>query len=628
MHKTLLTLFFITNIYAFNFSQPVCNGIGEIKYTNALYTGECKNGLKNGRGRIVFDNGVKYEGSWKNNKKNGHGTQHYVNGAIYNGEWKNGIYDGEGTLKYNSTENYKGHWKNGKKNGKGKYTYATATYDGSWLNDAKHGYGVFRYTNGIVYKGNFVNNIQQGEGSISYKSGDKYKGGFRKAKQDGYGVFTFAQGGSYSGYWLMGKRHGKGKYIYSSGAIYDGEWVKDKKTGEGSYKDSLGNLYAGTFKNNKKHGYGVLELVLGEKYEGSWRKDKKEGYGVLTYTDGSVYDGLWHNDTKDGEGSLKSQYGTCYGSWRNSKLVEIEEKFTKADAYDLYNEIRKTVEMTPLHINQILQKTAQKHSDYIGLHNKGMKGLDFHKEKKSKRGFSGVKAKDRASKSGYFSANIGEGISNYCSAEQSINSLMSAIYHRFDILTFSKDEVGIGFTTDPKSMKRNFVHNTGNSLLNSLCKKNDRWMGSYYENVCTDKKIKIKRDPYNEAKEKVRKQNPKYVIWPAYGSQNNLYYFKDEVPNPMSKYEITGNPISIQFNPYYFPKDVIVYSFKLYDAKDEVIETELLTKQTDPNKRFSQYEYALFPLTPLKRDTEYTVVIKYKYEGTSKRISSSFRTMK
>ena len=83
-------------IYAFNIPQSICNGVGDIKYTTALCTGECKNNKKEGRGRIVFDDGVKYEGDWKDDKKNGHGTQYYKNGMVYSGEWMNGVYHGNG----------------------------------------------------------------------------------------------------------------------------------------------------------------------------------------------------------------------------------------------------------------------------------------------------------------------------------------------------------------------------------------------------------------------------------------------------------------------------------------------------------------------------------------------------
>jgi len=628
MTKILIPIILITNIYVLNLSAAVCNGIGQIKYVNATYIGECTKNKKDGRGRIVFRNGEKYEGSWKNDKKNGHGTQHYVNGMIYSGEWKNNVYNGKGILKYNSKEKYDGTWKMGKKYGKGKYTYKNgAVYDGAWKNNKKNGYGVFRYANGIEYKGNFVNNIKQGKGSIIYKSGDKYTGGFKKAKQHGYGVFTFVKGGSYAGNWVMGKRTGKGKYIYKSGAIYDGSWINNKKEGQGKYIDSKGSVYTGLFKANKKNGQGVLKYKSGEIYEGQWKADKKDGHGTLTYKDGVVYDGTWSNDKKDGRGSRHSQYGTCHGTWKRGELQSLVEKYTYGDAYKQFNDIRLSAGMLELYYNPILQASAQNHSDYITLHHESIHGMSYHNEKEGLSGFTGTKAKDRAVKAGYFSTSVGEGISNYCNAQQSINSLMTAIYHRFGILTFDKTEVGIGFTKDSTSLKHNLVHNTGNANLNTLCQGDSAWVGNYFEKVCADKTMKIKQDPYNDAKNKVRKKNPKYVIWPVDGSVDNLYYFKDEVPDPLPNYKVTGNPISIQFNPYYFPEDLVVYSFRLFIGKKEVKETKLLTKQTDPNKKFDKNEYALFPLKPLKRDTQYRVVIKYKYKGNSKRISTSFRTM-
>lgn len=629
MIKILLQIFILTSIYVLNSSAFVCNGIGEIRYDKALYTGECIENKKDGRGRIVFDDGVKYEGDWKNDKKNGHGTQHYANGMIYNGEWKNGIYHGKGSLKYNSKEKYDGHWDNGKKDGQGTYTYASGvTYSGNWKADRKDGYGVIKYANGVVYKGDFVNDLKEGKGLITYLSGDKYDGGFYKEKHHGYGVFTFAKGGSYAGEWRMGKRTGKGKYTYTSGAVYDGMWLNDKKHGDGKYTDAQGSVYVGSWKKNKKHGHGVLTHKSGERYDGQWRDDKKDSQGVLTYASGRVYNGGFKDDKKDGSGLETNQYGTCRGVWKNGELVSLIDDYTYGDAYKQFNEIRRSADMIELRYNPILQSSAQNHSKYIDLHNTNMNRLGYHHEKYGKKGFTGLNTSDRAIKAGYFSRGIGEGISNYCSAESSINSLMTTIYHRFEILTFDKDEYGIGFTQDSKSIKRNFVHNTGNSNLNILCQSDDYWIGDYFSKVCADEKLKIKIDPYNKAKDKILEMNPKYVIWPVDGSVDNLYYFKDDVPNPMPEFIQTGNPISIQFNPYFFPDNVVVYSFRIFKGKEEITETKLLTKQTDPNKKFTKHQYALFPLEPLERDTEYKVVIKYKYNGTSKRISSSFRTKK
>ena len=605
MIKRLLSILITTNIYAYSFGVHSCDGVGDIKYKNALYTGECKKNKKEGRGRIVYSNGNKYEGSFKNDKKDGHGTYYYSNGLMYNGEWKKGKYNGKGSLIYSKKERYDGYFKDGKKDGKGKYKYKNGSvYEGSWKRNAKDGYGVFKYNNGVVYKGNFVKNIKEGKGKLYYITGDKYEGEFKNNKQDGFGTYSFVKGGSYTGEWSKGIRIGKGVFKYASGAVYDGFWLDNKKDGKGKYIDFDGNIY-----------------------DGLWKKGKKNGFGIFTYANGQKYEGYFKDNKKDGAGIIKNQYGICRGSWSNGKLFSITEKYSAGDAYKQYNEIRLSVDMSELKYNEKLQKSAQNHSDYIALHHETIKGLGYHHEKESLSDFSGYSVKQRVVKAGYFSTTVGEGISNYCSAQQSINSLMTAIYHRFGILDFSKDELGIGFTKDNTLLKRNLVHNTGNASLNTLCQGDGIWLGSYYAKVCADTKLKIKKDSYIESKVKIQEKNPKYVIWPADGSEDNLYYFKDEVPNPMPKYKIMGNPISIQFNPYYFPENIVVYSFKLYDDNGEVSKTELLTKQTDPNKKLTKNQYALFPIEILKRDTEYKVVIKYKYKGTSKRISTSFRTM-
>ena len=210
----------------------------------------------------------------------------------------------------------------------------------------------------------------------------------------------------------------------------------------------------------------------------------------------------------------------------------------------------------------------------------------------------------------------------------SINSLMTAIYHRFGILTFTKNEVGIGFTQDSRELTRNFVHNTGNSNLNSLCQQDNYISGRYYYKVCADLEHRIESDDFNNAINDIKKKNPKYVIWPTKNSIDNLYKFGNEFPDPMPDYNQTGNPISIQFNDYYYSNDIKMLSFKLFKNKKEIKETRILTKETDPNKSFSKYEFALFPLKVLEKNTTYNIVFKYKYINTIKSIEWSFKTMK
>ena len=61
------------------------------------YEGIWKNDHKNGRGRLIDENGHYYEGNWKNNEPNGFGI--YVSKNPYwryEGDWQDGVQDGKG----------------------------------------------------------------------------------------------------------------------------------------------------------------------------------------------------------------------------------------------------------------------------------------------------------------------------------------------------------------------------------------------------------------------------------------------------------------------------------------------------------------------------------------------------
>ena len=57
--------------------------------------------MKNGKGKIIYNNGNEYEGEWKNDKKNGEGYIEYINEQDkFKGEFENDwrgelIFEGE-----------------------------------------------------------------------------------------------------------------------------------------------------------------------------------------------------------------------------------------------------------------------------------------------------------------------------------------------------------------------------------------------------------------------------------------------------------------------------------------------------------------------------------------------------
>ncbi len=93
------------------------------------YSGEFKNGLFHGKGRLEFKDGNVYEGQFENNKMHGYGKIFFKDGSIYQGNFINNLRDGTGILRSTDgsqqrliyqkgkfkkiyTEDYTFHWKN------------------------------------------------------------------------------------------------------------------------------------------------------------------------------------------------------------------------------------------------------------------------------------------------------------------------------------------------------------------------------------------------------------------------------------------------------------------------------------------------------------------------------------
>ncbi len=93
------------------------------------FSGDYKNGLYHGKGRLEFKDGSVYEGQFENNKMHGYGKIFFKDGSIYQGNFKNNLRDGTGILRSTDgsqqrliyqkgkfkevyTEDYTFHWKN------------------------------------------------------------------------------------------------------------------------------------------------------------------------------------------------------------------------------------------------------------------------------------------------------------------------------------------------------------------------------------------------------------------------------------------------------------------------------------------------------------------------------------
>ena len=322
--------------------------------------------------------------------------------------------------------------------------------------------------------------------------------------------------------------------------------------------------------------------------------------------------------------------GGCDGGERREielvKATKIDSGYEAIMASDRVNNIRSKIGLNRLITSQELEKSASLHAQYLIANHESS-----HFEIKGHKKFVGVSPLDRALYAGYISKYVSENLStNTLTAVDSVDNLFSAIYHRFGFLSNKIDQIGVGVEQDSNSLKDvDFVYNMGNSNLVNLCKGvSMSGNGSYYNNVCKDSKFKISAKNYNEAINNLKKINPKVVIYPYRNQTGVKPVFYNEDPDPLPDYEVSGIPISVEFNDYYF-KDIKVDSFKLFDDKNREVTTRFMDKNSDPNSRFNKYQFAIFPLNRLEYAKKYRAVIKYHTKkDKNKELSWSFNTIK
>lgn len=290
------------------------------------------------------------------------------------------------------------------------------------------------------------------------------------------------------------------------------------------------------------------------------------------------------------------------------------------DSYSYLNQLRTAAGMNTLNTNSVLAQAAQNHSHYLASNN-----VISHDESAGLPGYTGATPSQRVVYAGYFSLTVGEGIANGKSANDAIDNLMSAIYHRYALLDFTIDEIGFGYTSAGITTPI-FVHNTGNRALNDLCQTARNSTPSfYYVNVC-EPNSKVDADKFDAARDAIILQNPTYVLWPPANASDISPAFFEETPDPLADYSVSGYPVSIQFNTGTTGK-VVLNSIRLYDVTHGhyVDKTRLLDSNTDPNGNFTPYEFALFPLERLNWSTQYRVEAEYS-DSENKTITWNFTT--
>ena len=121
------------------------SNIQRIDFKNGgYYEGEVRDGVYNGKGKIVFSNGDVKEGTFVDGKLTGQGSYTWASGDRYVGEFKDGKFTGFGEYFYKNGSRYRGSWSNDQKSGFGVYFYKDGgvSFD-EYANDVRHGKSIY-----------------------------------------------------------------------------------------------------------------------------------------------------------------------------------------------------------------------------------------------------------------------------------------------------------------------------------------------------------------------------------------------------------------------------------------------------------------------------------------------------
>lgn len=316
------------DIYSGDTKDGLKNGYGVMLYTNkSTYSGEWKDDLYNGKGKRTYllysnnklvDQGY-YDGYWINGKKEGQGVQLYYRGSKYEGEWVQDAWNGKGIYNgENSITISEGEFKNGSLSGVGKFTdnLDSFYYEGEFKQ------GMFNGNGKLTRFGKFKESIEGEwiEGKIKLNSTTIlstqygiFKGLLNQGFIDvllsnlkfwswsinlsGNGEFNFNNGDK-----IIGKIPG-GKVIYNNGDVYEGDCEWTRKDGFGKLTYNNGDIYEGEWFNDMKYGKFKIIYKNGDVFEGKYFEDKKNGNGKITYKNGDTFECTWIDDKKSGRGT-------------------------------------------------------------------------------------------------------------------------------------------------------------------------------------------------------------------------------------------------------------------------------------------------------------------------------------
>jgi len=131
------------------------------------WDGACVGGFASGVGTVVLDPGVRYTGEMRDGWRNGQGKITFPSGNTYEGGFVNSQFSGRGLYIFPDGQRVEGQFRDGNANGPCEITSATR----------------------VRLSGQCVDGELEGQGTMQYPDGGRYDGGFAKSLSSGQGVY-------------------------------------------------------------------------------------------------------------------------------------------------------------------------------------------------------------------------------------------------------------------------------------------------------------------------------------------------------------------------------------------------------------------------------------------------------
>ena len=162
---------------------------------------------------------------------------------------------------------------------------------------------------------------------------------------------------------------------------------------------------------------------------------------------------------------------------------------------------------------------------------------------------------------------------------------------------------------------------------------------SYYRDLCNadlkGKDFDVSSPFRHQLDDSLYRKGPDVVIWPPHNAKEVSPVFYDEMPDPLPDVDVSGYPLSLQFNPAKF-SSVQVSGFRLEEQNKNMSWSPVkavreMNQANDPHNSFTELQFAWFPLQRLDWGTKYRASVSVMTKGiksgsNQQKISWAFKT--